>query len=101
MLHIALWGILAVVMGISALIGFGLLGLIVWCTGAVAHDIVVGSDGEIWCPVQKRQYHVRGTSRGSLEGISFSALKTCECWGPGHIQCSKSCLVERAESFAV
>ena len=48
--------------------------------------------------VVERAFETYGDRR---EGISFSALKSCERWGPGRIQCSKSCLEERARAFAI
>jgi hypothetical protein len=94
MLQLALWPILALIMGIAFLIGAGIVTTIVWCTANLIRDMLFGDDGEIWCPVLKRQFHVHGTPRGSMIGIPFSGLKRCERWGEGHIECKKACLVQ-------
>jgi len=93
MLQLALWPILAIIMGIALVTAVGILGTIVWSTAHMVRDVVVGDDGQIWCPVHKQMMTVHGVPRGSLMA-PFAGLDKCQEYGDGRIRCRKSCLVQ-------
>ena len=93
MLKIALWPILAVFMGLAFVTVAAILGTIVWSTAHLVRDVVVGNDGQIWCPVHKQMMTVHGVPRGSILA-PFVALNRCQEYGAGRIRCGKTCLVQ-------
>jgi hypothetical protein len=94
MWHITLWPILAVWMGLAFVVLGTVVGVIVYCTSHLAHDVSVGDDATLWCPVHKQMMHVKAVSRGTQEA-PFTDLRRCEYWGKGPVECEKICLETR------
>ena len=93
MLHIALWLILAVFMGLGLLTAVTILGTVSWSTVHLIRDVFVGDNGQIWCPVHKQMMAVHGVPSRSLVA-PFVRLNRCQEYGAGHIRCGKTCLVQ-------
>lgn len=93
-LHLFMWPLLAVWMGIALLILAGIIATAVWTAGHMVWDGVVGAEGDVACPVLHRSFHVRGTPRHFL-GVPFSKLSRCERWEDGHIRCKQPCLLAK------
>ena len=91
MLQLALWPVLALIMGVALVTAVAILGTIVWNTAHMVRDVVVGDDGQIWCPVHKQMMSVHGVPRGSI-AAPFAGLDKCQEYGTGRILCRKTCL---------
>ncbi len=92
MLHVVLWLILAVWVGIAILILLGIVSTIVISTARMLFDRR-GIRGSVWCPVLQRTLAVLGPPAAFLGGVTpFEDLRKCERFGDDRIQCHKWCL---------
>jgi hypothetical protein len=92
MLHVILWAILAVWVGIALLILLGIVSTLVISTGRLLLDRL-GIRGTVWCPVLHRTMEVLGPPAAFLGGVTpFDDIKKCERFGQGAIECHKWCL---------
>lgn len=92
-MQLLLWPILAVWMGLAVLITLGIVGTVLWSTAHLMWDSARGKEGDIWCPVSQRDFHVRGIPRRFNVNGEFVALRRCERWGRGRIRCARPCLL--------
>jgi len=92
MLHVVLWCILAVWVGIALLILLGIVSTLVISTGRALLDRL-GIRGTVWCPVLRRTMAVLGPPAAFVGGVTpFEDVKKCERFGDGAIECHKWCL---------
>ncbi len=92
MLHVILWAILAVWVGIALLILAGIVATLVGSMGRMLLD-KLGIRGTVWCPVLQRTLAVLGPPAAFLGGATpFEDIKKCERFGGGAVQCHKWCL---------
>lgn len=92
MLHIVLWAILAVWVGIALLILLGIVSTIAISTGRMLLD-KRGIRGTVWCPVLQRTMAVLGTPAAFLGTVTpFDDLRRCERFGDGQIKCHEWCV---------
>jgi hypothetical protein len=92
MIDILLLPIFLVWFGMAFPILLLIVGTIIWCTVHLLKDVAVPVEGDLWCPVHKRQMHVKGTPRRFLTDVPFSGLRRCERFGPYPIRCGKDCI---------
>ena len=91
-MSVFLWPVFFVWMGLGPLIGLGFIALMGWCGAHLLRDVVVGDDGELWCPVFKCAMRVHGTPRGSSVGAPFVTVSRCEQFGNRRVTCKRGCL---------
>lgn len=92
MLHIVLWIILAVWVGIALVILLGIVSTLVIATARLLLD-KVGIRGTLWCPVLQRTMAVLGAPAAFVGTVTqFDGLRKCERFGDDSIQCHKWCL---------
>jgi len=91
MLHVILWAILAVWVGIALLILLGIVSTLVISTGRLLLDRI-GIHGTVWCPVLQRTMAVLGPPAAFVGVTPFEDVKKCERFGDGSIECHKWCL---------
>ncbi len=92
MLHVILWAILAVWVGIALLILLGIVSTLVIATGRLLLDRF-GVRGSVWCPVLHRTMAVLGPPAAFLGGVTpFDDIKQCERFGSAEVECHKWCL---------
>lgn len=91
MMQLVLWPIFAIWMLTGLVVAAVILGMLVWGIGHQLKD-ERGEDGDLWCPVMKRDMHVHGVPRRFLIGPEFIDVSRCEQWGKGQVRCSKACV---------
>ncbi len=92
MLHVILWVILAVWVGIALLILAGIVSTLLISTARLLLDRL-GVRGSVWCPVLHRTMAVLGPPAALLGGVTpFDDIQKCERFGNGAIECHKWCL---------
>ncbi len=92
MLHLVLWGILAIWVGIALLILASIVSTIGISTARLLLDRI-GIRGTVWCPVLQRSLAVLGPPAAFVGTITaFDDLRKCERFGTGAIKCHKWCL---------
>ncbi len=93
MLHVALWAILSVWMGLAFVVLFTIVTTLVWGGLHLLRD-QAGVKDELYCPVQKRKLTVRGVPRRFVIEPIYSDVRRCEAWGRGPVRCTKPCIHE-------
>jgi hypothetical protein len=92
MLHLVLWAILAIWVGIALLILLGIVSTIVISTARMLLDRL-GIRGTVWCPVLQRTMAVLGTPAAFVGTVAdFDDVRRCERFGDGRIACHKWCV---------
>lgn len=92
MLHIVLWAILAVWVGIALLILLAIVSTILISTGRLLLDRL-GIRGTVWCPVLQRTMAVLGTPAAFVGTVTpFDDLRKCERFGDDAIKCQAWCV---------
>ena len=85
MLHVILWAILAVWVGIALLVLLGIVAMLVGSTGRMLLD-KLGIRGTVWCPVLQRALAVLGPPAAFVGGVTpFEDIRKCERFGAGAI----------------
>jgi len=98
MLHVALWLILAVWVGIALLILVAIVSTIGIATVRMLLDRR-GVAGTVWCPVLRRSLKVLGPPAAFVGGVTdFDDIRRCEKFGDEAVACHKWCL--KAGDFA-
>ncbi len=93
MLHVGLWAILSVWMGIAVLVLLSIVTMLVWGGLHLLRD-QAGVTDEVFCPVQHRKLAVRGVPRRFVIEPIYSDVRRCEAWGRGPVRCAKPCIHE-------
>jgi hypothetical protein len=92
MLHVVLWAILAIWVGIAVLIFLGIVSTIVISTARMLLDRY-GVRGTVWCPVLTRTMGVLGAPAAFVGTVTdFDDLRRCERFGDERIKCHKWCV---------
>jgi len=98
MLHLTLWAILAVWVGIALLILVAIVSTIVISTARMLLDRR-GVAGTVWCPVLRHTMRVLGAPAAFVGTVSgFEDVRRCERFGDERIECHKWCI--KAGDFA-
>lgn len=98
MLHLALWAVLAVWVGIALLIVVAIVSTIVVSTARMLLDRR-GVAGTVWCPVLRHTMRVLGPPTAFVGSVSgFDDVRRCERFGDEHVECHKWCI--KAGDFA-
>jgi hypothetical protein len=98
MLHLALWAVLAVWVGIALII---LVAIVSTIGIATAHMLLDrrGVAGTVWCPVLQHTMKVLGVPAAFVGTVTgFDEVRRCERFGDGRIECHKWCV--RAGEYA-
>ena len=89
MLHLALWAVLAVWVGVALLILVTVVSTIGFATVRLLLDRR-GVAGSVWCPPLRRTLKVLGMPAAFVGSVSgFDDLRRCERFGDGRIECNK------------
>lgn len=92
MLHLALWAILAVWVGIALLILVGIVSTIGIATARLLLDRR-GVAGTVWCPVLRHTMKVLGAPAGFVGTVTgFDTVRRCERFGDSRVDCHRWCL---------
>lgn len=92
MLHLVLWGILLVWVGIALLILVAIVSTIAVSTSRLLLDRL-GVRGTVWCPVLQRTLAVLGPPASFVGTVTeFDDVRRCERFGDGRIKCHKWCV---------
>jgi hypothetical protein len=92
MLHLVLWAILAVWVGIALLILVAIVSTIVIATARMLLDRV-GVRGSVWCPVLQRTMAVLGVPASFVGTVTpYDDLRRCERFGDDNVKCHKWCV---------
>ncbi len=92
MLHLALWAVLAVWVGLALLILAAVVSTIGFATVHVLLDRR-GVAGSVWCPALRRTLKVLGVPAAFVGSVSgFDEVRRCERFGDGKIECAKWCV---------
>ncbi len=92
MLHLVLWTILAIWVGIALLILLAIASTIGISTARMLLDRL-GVRGSVWCPVLQRSLGVVGVPAAFAGTVSgFDDVRKCDRFGNDPVQCQKWCL---------
>ncbi len=92
MLHLALWAILAVWVGIALLILVAIVSTIGISTARLLLDRR-GVAGTVWCPVLRHTMKVLGAPASFVGTVTgFDTVRRCERFGDSPVDCHRWCL---------
>ena len=87
------WPVFAIWMGMGLVVGLAFLATLAWCTMRLLKDWLIGSQGDVYCPVHRRNYHVEGMPAGFKGTAPFVRLSRCEFFGRGRVRCAQKCVL--------
>lgn len=98
MLHVFLWPIFAVWVGLALVVFVGIMATLAASAVMLLRDLR-GVAGGIWCPLHHARYRIVGVASGFL-GRPWHQVRRCQRFGDRPVRCRQMCVRVRELALA-